>query len=64
MPAPVPINGLGPTIITATTFTSAEPVSLELGPLLLILVLWVAGLAVTGWMDSQVVKAQRSKPVG
>ncbi len=42
---------------------SAEPVHLQLSPLVVFLVLFVAGLAVVAWMVMQVVKASRASPV-
>jgi hypothetical protein len=42
---------------------AAQPVNLEWSPLVLFLALFVAGLAVTGWMLAQVIKSPRSNPV-
>jgi hypothetical protein len=41
---------------------SAEPVNLQLSPLVVFLVLFVAGLAVLAWMVAQVMKANKALP--
>ena len=43
---------------------TAEPVHLQLSPLVLFLVLFVVGLAIVVWMVAQVVRANRQPATG